>query len=221
MWSLGTGVQSKTHEYWICNTCGRRFNQYEANKIMENEAQKIDRFVFYKEVQAKTIETEEMYETKLGERIKEGTELYLIPSFDKSEIIKSNPIVEDKRIESMKSVIGGVLDKNELVHLILPNERIVFAEKGIIYNNCNHGITTQIRLYKNYVYLGQCYITMPTEEKAEALYKFIKYITTGIKVESSERQENYLVLLSELQALPAEDSKKWNISVRNKNMQIM
>ena len=85
---------------------------------------------------------------------------------------------------------------------------IVFAEKGIIYNNCNHGITTQIRLYKNYVYLGQCYITMPTEEKAEALYKFIKYITTGIKVESSERQENYLVLLSELQALPAEDSKK-------------
>lgn len=145
--ACGTGVQSKTHEYWICNTCGRRFNQYEANKIMENEAQKIDRFVFYKEVQAKTIETEEMYETKLGERIKEGTELYLIPSFDKSEIIKSNPIVEDKRIESMKSVIGGVLDKNELVHLILPNERIVFAEKGIIYNNCNHGITTQIRLY--------------------------------------------------------------------------
>ena len=52
-----------------------------------------------------------MYETKLGERIKEGTELYLIPSFDKSEIIKSNPIVEDKRIESMKSVIGGVLGK--------------------------------------------------------------------------------------------------------------
>ena len=47
--------------------------------------------------------------------------------------------MEDKRIESMKSVIGGVLDKNELVHLILPNERIVFAEKGIIYNNCNHG----------------------------------------------------------------------------------
>lgn len=68
--ACGTGVQSKTHEYWICNTCGRRFNQYEANKIMENEAQKIDRFVFYKEVQAKTIETEEMYETKLGERIK-------------------------------------------------------------------------------------------------------------------------------------------------------
>ena len=45
--ACGTGVQSKTHEYWICNTCGRRFNQYEANKIMENEAQKIDRFVFY------------------------------------------------------------------------------------------------------------------------------------------------------------------------------
>ena len=94
------------------------------------------------------------------------------------------------------------------------SECSVFAEYA-------HGITTQIRLYKNYVYLGQCYITMPTEEKAEALYKFIKYITTGIKVESSERQENYLVLLSELQALPAEDSKKWNISVRNKNMQIM
>ena len=35
-----------------------------------------------------------MYETKLGERIKEGTELYLIPSFDKSEIIKSNRIMD-------------------------------------------------------------------------------------------------------------------------------
>lgn len=69
-------------------------------------------------------------------------------------------------------------------------------------------MTTQIRLYKNYVYLGQYYITMPTELKAEALYKFIKYISTGIKTESSERQTNYLTLLSEIQSLQAEDSQR-------------
>ena len=75
-------------------------------------------------------------------------------------------------------------------------KRLVIAEKGIIYNNCNYGFTTQIRLYKNYVYLGQCYITMPTETKAEAFYKFIKYISTGIRVEKDERETNYLVLLT-------------------------
>ena len=94
------------------------------------------------------------------------------------------------------------------MHLIFPDERLVIAEKGIIYNNCNYGFTTQIRLYKNYVYLGQCYITMPTETKAEAFYKFIKYISTGIRVEKDERETNYLVLLSQLQGLPEEDNKK-------------
>lgn len=206
--ACGTGVHSTTHEYWICNTCGRRFNQYEAKKVMEDEVRKIKEFVFYKEVQAKTANTDEHYETSLGEKIKEGTALYLDSVFAKEEIIKTNPVVEDKRLEAIKYGIVEALDKNELVHMIFPDERIVFAEKGIIYNNFNYGLPTQIRLYKNYVYLGQCYITMPTEQKAEALYKFIKYISTGVKTEGSDRKTDYLVLLSELQALPAEDSQK-------------
>ena len=206
--ACGTGVHSTTHEYWICNTCGRRFNQYEAKKVMEDEVRKIKEFVFYKEVQAKTANTDEHYETRLGEKIKEGTALYLDSVFAKEEIIKTNPVVEDKRLEAIKYGIVEALDKNELVHMIFPDERIVFAEKGIIYNNFNYGLPTQRRLYKNYVYLGQCYITMPTEQKAEALYKFIKYISTGVKTEGSDRKTDYLVLLSELQALPAEDSQK-------------
>ena len=206
--ACGTGVHSTTHEYWICNTCGRRFNQYEAKKVMEDEVRKIKEFVFYKEVQAKTANTDEHYETRLGEKIKEGTALYLDSVFAKEEIIKTNPVVEDKRLEAIKYGIVEVLDKNELVHMIFPDERIVFAEKGIIYNNFNYGLPAQIRLYKNYVYLGQCYITMPTEQKAEALYKFIKYISTGVKAEGSDRKTDYLVLLSELQMLPAEDSQK-------------
>lgn len=206
--ACGTGVHSTTHEYWVCNTCGRRFNQYEAKKVMEDEVRKIKEFVFYKEVQAKTANTDEHYETRLGEKIKEGTALYLDSVFAKEEIIKTNPVVEDKRLEAIKYGIVEALDKNELVHMIFPDERIVFAEKGIIYNNFNYGLPTQIRLYKNYVYLGQCYITMPTEQKAEALYKFIKYISTGVKTEGSDRKTDYLVLLSELQALPAEDSQK-------------
>lgn len=206
--ACGTGVHSTTHEYWICNTCGRRFNQYEAKKVMEDEVRKIKEFVFYKEVQAKTANTDEHYETRLGEKIKEGTALYLDSVFAKEEIIKTNPVVEDKRLEAIKYGIVEALDKNELVHMIFPDERIVFAEKGIIYNNFNYGLPMQIRLYKNYVYLGQCYITMPTEQKAEALYKFIKYISTGVKVEGSDRKTDYLVLLSELQALPAEDNHK-------------
>ena len=203
--ACGTGVHSTTHEYWICNTCGRRFNQYEAKKVMEDEVRKIKEFVFYKEVQA---DTDEHYETRLGEKIKEGTELYLDSVFAKEEIIKTNPVVEDKRLEAIKYGIVEVLDKNELVHMIFPDERIVFAEKGIIYNNFNYGLPAQIRLYKNYVYLGQCYITMPTEQKAEALYKLIKYISTGVKAEGNDRKTDYLVLLSELQMLPAEDSQK-------------
>ena len=206
--ACGTGVHSKTHEYWICNTCGKRFNQYEARKSMEADAHRIEKFTFYKEIQARTGAVDELYETKLGERVKEGTTLYLEGVFDKTEIIKTNPVVGDKRIESIKNVIGTVLEERELVHLIFPDERLVIAEKGIIYNNCNYGFTTQIRLYKNYVYLGQCYITMPTETKAEAFYKFVKYISTGIRVEKDERETNYLVLLSQLQGLPEEDNKK-------------
>lgn len=206
--SCGAGVYSETHEYWICNTCGRRFSKHEAQKNMEREAKKIEKFMFYKEIQAKSMNVNDVYETELGEKIKEGTELYLDIAFDKTEIIKTNPLLEDKRIEDIKNVIGSVLNKNELVHLIFPDEKLIFAEKGIIYNNYNYGMTTQIRLYKNYVYLGQYYITMPTELKAEALYKFIKYISTGIKTESSERQTNYLTLLSEIQSLQAEDSQR-------------
>ena len=96
--ACGTGVHSTTHEYWICNTCGRRFNQYEAKKVMEDEVRKIKEFVFYKEVQAKTANTDEHYETSLGEKIKEGTALYLDSVFAKEEIIKTNPVVEDKRL---------------------------------------------------------------------------------------------------------------------------
>ena len=44
--ACGTGVHSKTHEYWICNTCGKRFNQYEARKSMEADAHRIEKFTF-------------------------------------------------------------------------------------------------------------------------------------------------------------------------------
>lgn len=67
--------------------------------------------MFYKEIQAKSMNVNDVYETELGEKIKEGTELYLDIAFDKTEIIKTNPLVEDKRIEDIKNVIGSVLNK--------------------------------------------------------------------------------------------------------------
>ena len=49
----GSEVHTRTKEYWICNSCGRRFSQSEAERVMQDEAKRIKEFRFYLEMQEK------------------------------------------------------------------------------------------------------------------------------------------------------------------------
>ena len=199
----GSEVHTHTKEYWICNSCGRRFSQSEAERVMQDEAKRIKEFHFYLEMQEKFGSTNA--KTDLGERIKQGEKLFLSPVFTDKELISSNPFIEDERLESIKYGITEVLTKEDLVYLVMPDMRIVFADKGMIYNNFNYGRPQEIRLYKNYIYFGQSYIQMPTTEKAEGFYRFLRYIYKGDMNGDGSRIDNYIKLLSELQRLPAEE----------------
>lgn len=140
----GSEVHTHTKEYWICNSCGRRFSQSEAERVMQDEAKRIKEFRFYLEMQEKFGSTNA--KTDLGERIKQGEKLFLSPVFTDKELISSNPFIEDERLESIKYGITEVLTKEDLVYLVMPDMRIVFADKGMIYNNFNYGRPQEITL---------------------------------------------------------------------------
>lgn len=144
----GSEVHTHTKEYWICNSCGRRFSQSEAERVMQDEAKRIKEFRFYLEMQEKFGSTNA--KTDLGERIKQGEKLFLSPVFTDKELISSNPFIEDERLESIKYGITEVLTKEDLVYLVMPDMRIVFADKGMIYNNFNYGRPQEISLYVSY-----------------------------------------------------------------------
>lgn len=92
----GSEVHTRTKEYWICNSCGRRFSQSEAERVMQDEAKRIKEFRFYLETQEKFGSTNA--KTDLGERIKQGEKLFLSPVFTDKELISSNPFIEDLQL---------------------------------------------------------------------------------------------------------------------------
>ena len=144
----GSEVHTRTKEYWICNSCGRRFSQSEAERVMQDEAKRIKEFRFYLEMQEKFGSTNA--KTDLGERIKQGEKLFLSPVFTDKELISSNPFIEDERLESIKYGITEVLTKEDLVYLVMPDMRIVFADKSVDSSMLNIG--------KNEIYARHGYI---------------------------------------------------------------
>ncbi len=206
----GASSSSHTKEYWICNSCGSRFSQSEAEEIMKNEAQRLKEFLFYRELQKKSVV--EPFETKMGERILQGIEQYLKDVFIREKILVANPLIEDPEVESLKYGIGKVLTDKELVYLVLPSIRLVIAEKGLIFNNTVHTDPAEFRFYKNHVYFGQNFITTESKEHAEKLCGFFEFIyskndsamnSDGGKMMPHEC-EDYQTLLTELQNLREE-----------------
>ena len=169
----GTDVKSHTKEYWICDSCGNKFSQIEAEEIMRNEAQKLKEFLFYCEVQKKSVV--EPFETKMGERVLQGIENYLKKTFPKEAVMITNPLIEVQEIESLKYGIGKVLTEKELVYLVLPSIRLVIAEKGLIFNNTVYINPFQFRFYRNYIYFGQNYIITASREQAKNLCEFLEF----------------------------------------------
>lgn len=209
----GTSVKSHTREYWICNSCGDKFSQSEAEEVMRNEAQRLKEFLFYCEVQKKSVV--EPFETRMGERVLQGVENYLKEVFPKEAILLTNPVIENQEVESLKYGIGQVLTEKELVYLVLPSIRLVIAEKGLIFNNTVYADPLPFRFYKNYVYFGQNFIATMSRKHAEKLCGFLEYIYLGDNTVLTDdgykmpyECENYFALLTELQNLKEEDPNK-------------
>ena len=142
----GTSVKSHTREYWICNSCGDKFSQSEAEEVMRNEAQRLKEFLFYCEAQKKSVV--EPFETRMGERVLQGVENYLKEVFPKEAVLLANLVIENQEVESLKYGIGQVLTEKELVYLVLPSIRLVIAEKGLIFNNTVYADPLPFRFYK-------------------------------------------------------------------------
>ncbi len=187
-------------EYWVCDSCGRKFTQWEAENA---NRYRIEKFAFYAEAQAQSVV--EPFKTEMGERVMNAYAQYIKDVLPKDNAVISNPPIEMKTLEDLKSVVGKVLNEKELVYMVFPTERRVVADKGLIIGNQNHGIPKEILHYKNYIYIGQSYITATSEEEARAIQRFLRKVyLNDDSVDVSD--ESYIGVLSRLQKLDPEKS---------------
>ena len=187
-------------EYWVCDSCGRKFTQWEAENA---NRYRIEKFAFYAEAQAQSVV--EPFKTEMGERVMNAYAQYIKDVLPKDNAVISNPPIEMKTLEDLKSVVGKVLNEKELVYMVFPTERLVVADKGLIIGNQNHGIPKEILHYKNYIYIGQSYITATSEEEARAIQRFLRKVyLNDDSVDVSD--ESYIGVLSRLQKLDPEKS---------------
>lgn len=189
-------------EYWVCDSCGRKFTQWEAENA---NRYRIEKFAFYAEAQAQSVV--EPFKTEMGERVMNAYAQYIKDVLPKDNAVISNPPIEMKTLEDLKSVVGKVLNEKELVYMVFPTERLVVADKGLIIGNQNHGIPKEILHYKNYIYIGQSYITATSEEEARAIQRFLRKVyLNDDSVDVSD--ESYIGVLSRLQKLDPENSRQ-------------
>ena len=47
----GIESETKTKEFWVCDSCGSQFSQSEVRKFMEEENNRLKKLLFYREVQ--------------------------------------------------------------------------------------------------------------------------------------------------------------------------
>ena len=189
-------------EYWVCDSCGRKFTQWEAENA---NRYRIEKFAFYAEAQAQSVV--EPFKTEMGERVMNAYAQYIKDVLPKDNAVISNPPIEMKTLEDLKSVVGKVLNEKELVYMVFPTERLVVADKGLIIGNQNHGIPKEILHYKNYIYIGQSYITATSEEEARAIQRFLRKVyLNDDSVDVSD--ESYIGVLSRLQKLDPEKSSQ-------------
>ena len=187
-------------EYWVCDSCGRKFTQWEAENA---NRYRIEKFAFYAEAQAQSVV--EPFKTEMGERVMNAYAQYIKDVLPKDNAVISNPPIEMKTLEDLKSVVGKVLNEKELVYMVFPTERLVVADNGLIIGNQNHGIPKEILHYKNYIYIGQSYITATSEEEARAIQRFLRKVyLNDDSVDVSD--ESYIGVLSRLQKLDPEKS---------------
>ena len=187
-------------EYWVCDSCGRKFTQWEAENA---NRYRIEKFAFYAEAQAQSVV--EPFKTEMGERVMNAYAQYIKDVLPKDNAVISNPPIEMKTLEDLKSVVGKALNEKELVYMVFPTERLVVADKGLIIGNQNHGIPKEILHYKNYIYIGQSYITATSEEEARAIQRFLRKVyLNDDSVDVSD--ESYIGVLSRLQKLDPEKS---------------
>lgn len=197
----GSGKTTESvSEYWVCDSCGRKFTQWEAENA---NRYRIEKFAFYAEAQAQSVV--EPFKTEMGERVMNAYAQYIKDVLPKDNAVISNPPIEMKTLEDLKSVVGKVLNEKELVYMVFPTERLVVADKGLIIGNQNHGIPKEILRYKNYIYIGQSYITATSEEEARAIQRFLRKVyLNDDSVDVSD--ESYIGVLSRLQKLDPEKS---------------
>ena len=189
-------------EYWVCDSCGRKFTQWESEYA---NRYRIEKFAFYAEAQAQSVV--EPFKTEMGERVMNAYAQYIKDVLPKDNAVISNPPIEMKTLEDLKSVVGKVLNEKELVYMVFPTERLVVADKGLIIGNQNHGIPKEILHYKNYIYIGQSYITATSEEEARAIQRFLRKVyLNDDSVDVSD--EPYIGVLSRLQKLDPEKSSQ-------------
>ncbi len=199
----GSGKTTESvSEYWVCDSCGRKFTQWEAENA---NRYRIEKFAFYTEAQAQSVV--EPFKTEMGERAMNAYAQYIKDVVPKDNVVISNPPIEMKTLEDLKSVVGKVLTEKELVYMVFPAERLVVADKGLIIGNQNHGIPKEILHYKNYIYIGQSYITATSEEEARAIQRFLRKVylnddSVGVL------DEPYIGVLSRLQKLDPENSRQ-------------
>lgn len=199
----GSGKTTESvSEYWVCDSCGRKFTQWEAENA---NRYRIEKFAFYTEAQAQSVV--EPFKTEMGERAMNAYAQYIKDVVPKDNVVISNPPIEMKTLEDLKSVVGKVLTEKELVYMVFPAERLVVADKGLIIGNQNHGIPKEILHYKNYIYIGQSYITATSEEEARAIQRFLRKVylnddSVGVL------DEPYTGVLSRLQKLDPENSRQ-------------
>ncbi len=180
-----------------------RMSNATAQKNAEPENNyRVDKFTFYSEVQAQSLV--EPFQTNIGERIKIANTKYLKNVFSQMDVITSNPPLEIESLENVKNYIGRFLSGKELVYMILPDEKIVLADKGIITKNTNHGRPAEFLHYKQYVYLGQDFVTMASERHAEALCNFFRYVYLNEEAPENNESLVYTQVLAKLQSLPQE-----------------
>ncbi|MDD7218386.1 MAG: hypothetical protein PUI16_00035 [Clostridia bacterium] len=209
----GMDTDSTVKEYWVCENCGNKFSQRKAEKYMKIEEQKLKNILFYREVQKKSVV--EPFETEMGKRIDEGIECYLREIFPKQEIVIANPPLENQELEAMKETLGLVLKEKDMVYLVIPQMRLVIADKGLIYNNTLYKNPGNFCFHKSSVYFNQNCMITASREQAEGLCGFFTHIYEKKNLLSDDDSEDkpceykdYVKLLEKLQTLEEENSKK-------------
>lgn len=203
----GIESETKTKEFWVCDSCGSQFSQSEVRKFMEEENNRLKKLLFYREVQAQTVI--DTYTNTFGELVKKAEEEYLQNLNKERKIIHSNPPFENQKFELVKTKCSHILTEKDLVYLVILEENgIIVADKGLIFADILLSSVNHICCYKNCIYVGAICIRTENASDALSIYKFLDRLYNYGKKQIPEHYESYKELLKELQKNSDVDTKR-------------